>query len=172
MLPLSDLAFHKFSNGLGIVVLPHSNSKPAGFSKNSVRVSIAPAIQSDLVGPILRIRTRRALTVLRASVPEAPIDKHCNFGRAKDEVRTPPETWERLRINSVSQASSVKESPKSKLGFGVSGLLTLHTCSDLWIACPRLRFCRASDPFARSWPATASVHQSDCYTELAMPERW
>lgn len=79
-------------------------------------------------------------------MPEAPIDKNGNSRGTENQVRTAPDTRERLCVNSVPQTPGVKKAAQSQLRSGVPRLLSLHTSSDAWVAGPRLGLRIASNP--------------------------
>lgn len=84
-------------------MLPESEDGPPPGTKLGTGVQIAGTISLDLVSPPVRVRLGRDV-VLRASVPEAPIEKDCHLRLREDQIGSA------VQINGGPSIDAVAES--------------------------------------------------------------
>lgn len=90
-----------------IFVLPDPDDSPARCAESPVRVSVAMHVAGDLVGPVPAVYIVAPPTMLRAAVPEAPIDEHSDTKSGEHEVGTAIEISERPNVHSVPGSATV-----------------------------------------------------------------
>src|ERR1700722_2815857 len=89
-----------------VLVFPHPNDLPPGLSKPSISVTVTLPVPPELLFPPLGVRSW-ACPVLRARMPEAPIDHHRNSTGSEDDVGAPPQPRNRRSVDSVAEAQSM-----------------------------------------------------------------
>lgn len=68
--------------------------------------------------------------MLRASVPEAAIDKDGDLLAAKDDVRSTPQALQRIGVDAIAKAASMKLRAEGELRAGVALVVAPHDRSD------------------------------------------
>lgn len=71
-----------------VLVLPHSDDSPPGFTRQTVRLTVTILIPLQLRRPIVHVRAW-GVPVERAPVPEAAIHEHRDPTADPDNVRAP-----------------------------------------------------------------------------------
>jgi hypothetical protein len=77
----------------------------------------------------IRIRLRRG-GVLRAHVPEAPVDENGDLRRPEDDVRPPAHARDNGPLDAVAKAGRVQGTTQGHLRPGVPSSLLLHPAAD------------------------------------------
>src|SRR5439155_11912495 len=78
---------------LRVFVLPDTDDSPPCTPKTPCRVRVSQPILLNLPPPPAGVGLGPS-PVLRATVPKAPVDKHCHSGSNKGEVRATPHPWD------------------------------------------------------------------------------
>lgn len=86
-------------------MFPETQHQPARFSESLVRVLIPGPVTRDFFTPELHV-CPRCCVVLRAAVPEAPVDKYRDSLSREDDVGTPPSVKRERVIHAVARALS------------------------------------------------------------------
>jgi len=103
---------------LAHLALPHPNHSPAGFDQFLVHPLVPLPVRLDLRRPPVRVGTPKpGRSVLRTSVPKAPVDEHRDAWARKREVRPAP--VEQGSPQAISKAESVHGAAQRDLGCGV-----------------------------------------------------
>ncbi len=108
-----------------VVVLPEAEDRPSRFPQGSVRVPVPRDIGGDLLGPERLVRRGRRV-VLRAAVPEAPVDEDRDPWPAENQVGRAPQARQRPRIHAVSQAESMDRRAQPELRSRIPAPVRLH----------------------------------------------
>lgn len=97
-----------------VLVLPHPHDDPSVRSERTIVPAVALPSRLDLGAPPFRIGLRRD-GVIWTTVPEAPVDLHCDPRAAQNDVWP---TREAPDVHSESESSTVQLPPYRKLGPG------------------------------------------------------
>jgi hypothetical protein len=101
-------------------MLPESQNLPPRGSKRALGATIPSYVAFKLRAPELRIRDGCGV-MLRASVPEAPVDEHRQPSRREDYVGT---SWD-TGVQAVAATACPQGFTQTHLG---SGVATPHAC--------------------------------------------
>lgn len=112
-------------------MLPHSDHGPARLAQLGVVQSIALHISGDLGAPVGGVGLR-ARSVVWAAMPEAAIDENSHLLTPKDDVCSAAQALQRLLVDAIAKAASMKLRPEGKLRPGVALAIALHGGSDGW----------------------------------------
>ena len=104
---------------LGVDVLPDPQDLPPGGTQFGVSVTVPGTVQVDLPAPPFGVCLRRYV-VLRAAVPEAPVDEDREPGPCEGDVDGSSAVSRNLDLHTEPEPSSMECLPKSDLGFGVA----------------------------------------------------
>lgn len=69
-------------------MLPDAYGQPSCFLESRVGISVSSNVPSDLLRPIVLVRSRYP-TVLRTAVPKATVHEDRYFARPEDQVGSP-----------------------------------------------------------------------------------
>ena len=114
----------------GVFVLPDSDNRPPCVSETSIRVRIAATVALDLLGPVPRVHVMLTTAMVRASVPEAPVDEHRYLCEAEHHVCPASKARERLRVHSIAQSHRMESTPHGELWPSVLAELSAHPALD------------------------------------------
>lgn len=120
-----DQVFDAIRGLSGVLVLPHLHHGPACLCDLPPSRSVAASVGVNLGGPEVRIGLRNRV-VLRATVPEAPIDVHGQPQAGKHDVGGTAYVAERRTVHEEPEASTVKLSSQGKLRPGVPTAIGSH----------------------------------------------
>ena len=87
----------------GIFVFPDSDNPPAGFTETAICVGVASLVSLDLGDPEVGVLLRRPM-MLRAAMPEAPIEKDRDLGSSENDVRSAADLRHWTQPYSITQA--------------------------------------------------------------------
>ena len=116
---------HAVSRFVGIVVLPNPHAQPPRNGQQRVRLAIAFHVPFKLIAPIVLVGPGLS-PVLRAPVPEAPVDEDCDSRATEDKIRRASLRRYRPGRNPVSEAKGVKSRTQGHFGAGVPAAVRLH----------------------------------------------
>jgi hypothetical protein len=99
-------------------MLPDSDGNPSSLDERGVGLAVAADIRFNLVAPkfCIPLWPRR---MLRAAMPKATIDEHCDPGSAEDNVGVAPMAIERSLVDSVAKATCMERGSQPDLGLSV-----------------------------------------------------
>lgn len=109
----------------GVFVLPHTYGQPPSLFQKSVRVAVAGHVRRQLFFPPLGVGPWRC-PMLRAHVPEAPVDEDCHLRWAEHDVGSSPYCRKHLTIESKAQAEVMQLATQPDLRLGVASALATH----------------------------------------------
>lgn len=95
--------------------------------------------------------------VLRAGVPEAPVDEHGDLEAREHDVRAPPLVGPRREIHAVPVAPGVQESADRQLGSRVAARVGAHRARRRLAGRPRAPAVPAAHPSSDGFRASASA---------------
>ena len=110
---------------LGVDVLPDPQDPPPGGTQCGVSVTVPGTVQVDLPAPPFGVRLRRHV-VVRAAVPEAPVDEDREPGAGEGDVDGSSAVSWNLDLHTEPEPSSMECLPKCDLGFGVAPCQDRH----------------------------------------------
>jgi hypothetical protein len=117
------------------LVLPDPYDLPSGSFQLGVVQSVPLDVSTDLGAPIVGIGPR-ARSVVRASVPEAAINKDGQLLTTEDDVRSAAQGCDRPRVDPISESATMKLGADSQLGTSVALAISPHSRAH----CGRRRF--------------------------------
>lgn len=109
-----------------VVMLPETKDCPAGIAKSSTGVRVTLDVSRDLLTPIHRVRPG-CDEALRAPVPEASVDEHCNPASGKDDVGAAAKVRAVRRvINAIPQPRGMQETAEADFRLRVATTVGPH----------------------------------------------
>lgn len=106
-------------------MFPDSQNEPATILQHQGLPPITPSVVFDLLCPPLAVRLRRE-EMVRTTVPIAPIDKHADALRGKDDICRDSEIIGRTTVLPKAKSLSKENATKCNFRLGVSPWDGLH----------------------------------------------
>src|SRR5699024_3363246 len=118
----------------GVLVLPEPEDAPSCVGERACGPEIAFSVRNDLRPPIGDVGLRLHV-MLRAAVPEAPVDEDCDPNAREDDVRSAP-AIRRIRgeVHAIAEAGCVQATTDLELDGGVSACVRAHRAASVLAA--------------------------------------
>ncbi len=129
--PLRDLGCDLRGSSARIFVLPDTDDTPSFRRQQTVSLRVSFTVTSNLFRPVSCIRGRHGM-VLRASVPETPVQKNRHLDPGEHQIRRPTKSRKRPPRNTVAKAQRMNGTAKCELRLGVAPLVRSHALADTW----------------------------------------
>lgn len=118
----------------GILVLPHSQHRPAEIPKSFVRAQVSCDVRIELGPPPLGVGPGWD-AVLRAAMPEATVNEDGQADAGECDIRT---TWQHPHIDPKTHATSMQLASQSHLRACPARPEVRHEAADSLTGSPRL----------------------------------
>ena len=138
----------------GVLVLPEPEDEPSELLEVVVGVAVASLVRRDLVDPPPPVRLRGG-RVDRTSVPEAPVDEHCDLRTPEENVRPPSAQSGQWMVDPVPKSAAVQFSTQGQLRDGVTSLRPAHPFRHLGARSGRTMLPLATGPAVLRHPASS-----------------
>lgn len=136
MLLAPEFMFDLMNHVVYVFVFPKPQDGPPLFSKPMVSVLVPLDVERDLGAPVLSVCLWRN-EVLRAAVPETPVDVYGDFQLGERDVDCPPPVGlERAVGDTKPPAATMKFPPHEHLWLGIARAVRLHGQAGLHRAGP------------------------------------
>ncbi len=127
--PLGDDTLHTRRGVVERVVLPDANDYPAGRGERHVRFFVSLAVPVDLGGPPCRVAPRDP-AMLRAPMPETPVDEHGDLRAREGNVDGPARNPRNRLLHPESKTACMERLPEPDLRERVSARVLGHPLGD------------------------------------------
>jgi hypothetical protein len=107
-------------------VLPHAQYVPTLFVQASIRVRVTSPVASDLVSPERGVCASRRPVVVRAPVPEAPVEEHGDPYLGEDQIGGSANLLDRPDTYSITETKRVNGGSQREFGSGVAAFVPTH----------------------------------------------
>ena len=88
-------------------MLPDPDRLPTGGSQLRLGIAVSFPVLLDLLRPIPCVCLRLKLTMLRATMPEAPVYKHGDLDSGEYDVSLSAKFWQWSSVNKVAKTMSM-----------------------------------------------------------------
>jgi hypothetical protein len=112
------------------LVLPNPDHGPAKVFERDIGLLVTPAVGRDLLAPPSGVRFG-CNAMVRASMPEAPVDEDSDAGTREHNVDSPSREPGYGLIDTKTQTTLVQQRAHPHLGRGVSAPHLAEVCADL-----------------------------------------
>jgi hypothetical protein len=132
---VGDRLLHQVGGFIHRNVLPYSQNRPSRVREKTICLRVPLAVSRNLLSPEVSVDLRGDV-VLRASVPEATVQKDGKACRGEDQIGGPPYCSHRPSVHEVSKALCVHCSSQRQFRTRVASAVAPHRRAHCRRGCP------------------------------------